>query len=47
MNAPSPTNPTPQDDIAVVARLIDLLDLEPLEVDLFRGISQDGGWQRV
>ena len=27
--------------------LLDLLDLEPIEVNLFRGISPDEGWQRV
>ena len=36
-----------QDHGAVVQRLVDLLDLETLEVDLFRGQSQDSGWQRV
>ena len=33
-------------DVAV-ARLLTLLDLEPLEVDLFRGRSADPGWTRV
>lgn len=32
---------------AAVARLIALLDVEPLEVDLFRGQSIDPGWTRV
>ena len=30
-----------------VARLLALLDVEPLEVDLFRGQSTDPGWSRV
>ena len=32
---------------AAVARLLALLDLEPIEVDLFRGQSSDPGWTRV
>ena len=39
--------PPPQDDAAVVAGLIRLIDVEPLEVDLFRGQSADLGWARV
>ncbi len=39
--------PPPQDDDAAVARLIHLLDVEALEVDLFRGQSTDAGWTRV
>ena len=27
--------------------VLDLLDLEPIEVNMFRGISPDEGWQRV
>lgn len=27
--------------------LLDLLDLEPIEVNIFRGLSPDEGWQRV
>ncbi len=27
--------------------LLDLLDLEPIEVNIFRGVSPDQGWQRV
>jgi acyl-CoA thioesterase-2 len=27
--------------------LLDLLDLEPIEVNIFRGVSPDEGWQRV
>jgi acyl-CoA thioesterase-2 len=27
--------------------LLDLLDIEPIEVNIFRGISPDEGWQRV
>ena len=42
------SNPTPsQDDAAVVASLIALIDVEPLEADLFRGQSADLGWSRV
>lgn len=36
--------PDPAD---AVARLVALLDVEPLEVDLFRGQSTDPGWTRV
>ena len=32
---------------AAVADLLKLLDLEPLEVNLFRGLSPQTGWQRV
>lgn len=39
--------PPAQDDAAVVAGLIRLLDVEMLEVDLFRGQSADLGWARV
>ncbi len=35
----------PQSD--PVARLLSILDLEPLEHNLFRGTSPDTGWQRV
>ncbi len=35
------------DPAASVARLLALLDVEPLEADLFRGQSTDAGWQRV
>ena len=31
----------------VLAELIGLLDLEPIEVNLFRGVSPKEGWQRV
>ena len=27
--------------------LLDLLDLEQIEVNMFRGVSPDEGWQRV
>ena len=27
--------------------LLNLLDLEPIEVNIFRGVSPDEGWQRV
>ena len=32
---------------AAVETLIDILDLEPLEQNLFRGRSPQVGWQRV
>jgi len=32
---------------AAVQRLLEILDLEPLEVNLFRGRSPQSGWQRV
>ena len=35
------------DHAAAVARLIAMIDVEPLEVDLFRGHSSDAGWPRV
>lgn len=45
MNAPFPAPPlAPADSIA---RLVQLLDVEPIEVDLFRGQSTEAGWQRV
>ncbi len=31
----------------VLESLIELLDLEPIEVNLFRGVSPNEGWQRV
>ncbi|MCQ0988937.1 acyl-CoA thioesterase II [Jiella marina] len=31
----------------VVQRLLEILDLEKLEENLFRGVSPDNGWQRV
>ncbi len=34
-------------DSAAVTRLLALLDLEALEVDLFRGAASDPGWTRV
>lgn len=46
-----PPNHTPMttaaDPAASIARLIALLDVEPLETDLFRGQSTDAGWSRV
>ncbi len=30
-----------------LADLLELLDLEPIEMNLFRGVSPDEGWQRV
>src|SRR5438552_16289213 len=33
--------------MSAIAALLDLLDLEPLEVNLFRGRSPQVGWQRV
>ena len=38
---------TPQDDAAAIANLVGLLDVEALEVDLFRGKSSGSGWTRV
>ncbi len=38
---------TQPDPAAAVAHLLALLDLEPIEVDLFRGQSADPGWTRV
>ena len=32
---------------SAVQDLLKLLDLEPLEVNLFRGVSPQTGWQRV
>jgi acyl-CoA thioesterase-2 len=37
----------PQPSPSALARLLDVLDLEPLERDLFRGVSPQDGWQRV
>ncbi len=37
----------PQDNAAAVARLVKLLDVEPLEDDLYRGQSSGSGWARV
>ena len=45
--APAAPSVTAADPAAAVARLLALLDLEPLEVDLFRGRSTDPGWTRV
>src|SRR5689334_17292214 len=33
--------------MSAVQDLLDILDLEPLEVNLFRGRSPQSGWQRV
>src|ERR1700687_579283 len=33
--------------MSAIAALLDLLDLEPLELNLFRGLSPQVGWQRV
>ena len=33
--------------MSAIQALLDLLDLEPLEVNLFRGLSPQVGWQRV
>jgi acyl-CoA thioesterase-2 len=38
---------TEQDDSAVVARLLALLDIEELDTDLYRGSTRDEGWKRV
>ncbi len=42
-----PILPGIADPAASVARLLALLDVEPIETDLFRGQSTDAGWQRV
>jgi len=39
--------PTPDPAMSAIAALLDLLDLEPLELNLFRGRSPQVGWQRV
>lgn len=39
--------PDPKSPHRAIDDLIDTLNLEPLEVDLFRGISPKDGWQRV
>lgn len=50
MQTPSPA-PDGDDDTAAaaasVARLLELLDVEPLEADLYRGQSTNAGWSRV
>lgn len=43
----SPNDEGPRDAAEAVARLIAMLDVEPLEVDLFRGRSSDSGIARV
>ncbi len=40
-------NPPAQDATASVRRLIALLDVEPIDTDLYRGLSRDEGWKRV
>lgn len=37
----------PEQPCRALAGLLQVLDLEPLEVNLFRGISPQNGWQRV
>jgi len=44
---PAPLTPPLPDHRGSVARLIALLDVEALELDLFRGQSTNAGWQRV
>lgn len=39
--------PIAPDPAATVARLLTLLDVEPLEADLYRGQSTNAGWMRV
>jgi acyl-CoA thioesterase II len=39
--------PRPLAPAESIARLVHLLDVEPIEVDLFRGQSTEAGWQRV
>lgn len=43
---PESTPPAP-DPVEVMARLVALLDVEAIEVDLFRGQSSGAGWTRV
>lgn len=38
---------SPKHSLSAVESLLDILDLEPLEVNLFRGRSPQTGWQRV
>ncbi len=44
---PATAPDSPPDHFGSVARLIALLDVEPLEADLFRGQSTNAGWMRV
>jgi acyl-CoA thioesterase II len=44
---PSKKQPTPAGQGAALSQLVDTLDLEALEVNLFRGQTQQPGWQRV
>ena len=37
----------PEQPCRALAGLMEVLDLEQLEVNLFRGISPQNGWQRV
>lgn len=41
------STPAAPDPAEVMARLVALLDVEMIEVDLFRGQSSDAGWTRV
>jgi acyl-CoA thioesterase II len=41
------TPPSSAPDGSGLAALLSVLDLEPLEVNLFRGVSPSDGWQRV
>ena len=44
---PAATEAAASEAAASVARLLALLDVEPLDADRFRGQSTDAGWQRV
>ena len=39
--------PMPSDNSPALAALLDILNLETLELNLFRGRSPQDGWQRV
>jgi acyl-CoA thioesterase II len=47
MPAKTPATRSPSAAKHAVGGLLRILDLEPLEVNLFRGVSPDAGWQRV
>jgi acyl-CoA thioesterase II len=44
---PSKKQATPVRKSAALTQLVGILDLEPIEVNLFRGQTQQAGWQRV
>jgi acyl-CoA thioesterase II len=47
MSAKKPTTRLHAPSKRALGGLVRILDLEPLEVNLFRGVSPDAGWQRV